>query len=173
VKHIRFYILSLTLLFLGCATTPPRPNPNVAERAIVQSILGELCRAVINIQGLSARGNSAAINEHFSANEGWLALIETSLRTDIEGTVSPSATLLGPIIPGLLVPKGGTAGSYNASAGAFFDQIATTLRDGQRYVVLDTLLKSPDVCPQSGTNEYLAYLDFDQASCQTASLFRQ
>jgi hypothetical protein len=155
VKHLRFYILSLTLLFLGCATTPPRPNPNVAERAIVQSILGELCRAVINIQGLSARGNSAAINEHFSANEGWLALIETSLRTDIEGTVSPSATLLGPIIPGLLVPKGGTAGSYNASAGAIFDQIATTFETEKDMLYLIRSLRVQMFAPSPARTNIL------------------
>src|ERR1700686_3218120 len=141
----------------GCATTPPRPNPNVVEREIVQNVLGELCRAVINIQGLAAQRNPAAVRNHFFANDGWLALIETTLKTDIDGTVSPSATLVGPIIPGLLVPKGGTAGSYNAGVGGLVDQTATTLRDDKRYVVLEALMKDRSLCPQKGTEEYLAY----------------
>jgi hypothetical protein len=151
-------VLTITIFFLfGCTTIPPRPNPNVVEREIVENILGELCRAVISIRGLAAQHDQAAVGEHFAANDGWLVLVESSLKTDLEGSVSPSVTWVGPIIPGLLIPKGGTAGTYNLGIGGTIDQTSTTLRDDKRYVVLDTLMKDTHLCPQPGTDEYLAY----------------
>jgi hypothetical protein len=146
---LRSVALLLTLTIAGCATTPPRPNPSVVEREIVKSILSEMCAAVINIQGLAVKGNPAAFNEHFAPNSGWMAAIETNLKTDIEGSASPSFTLLGPFLPALLVGKGGTAGSYNASVGGTLDQTASVLRDNKRYIVLDTLLKDVQLCPQA------------------------
>jgi hypothetical protein len=146
-------IVFLVLALASCTSSPPTPNPTVVEHDIVESVLKELCRAVISIQGVASQGNPGALNEHFRANNGWIVLIETSLKTDLEGTVNPSASLLGPIIPGLLVPKGGTAGSFGAAASATFDQTATSLRDGKRYVVLDALLNS-QLCPAPGSPEY-------------------
>jgi hypothetical protein len=163
---LRSVALLLTLTIAGCATTPPRPNPSVVEREIVKSILSEMCAAVINIQGLAVKGNPAAFNEHFAPNSGWMAAIETNLKTDIEGSASPSFTLLGPFLPALLVGKGGTAGSYNASVGGTLDQTASVLRDNKRYIVLDTLLKDVQLCPQAGSKEYFAYFE-DQAPYQS------
>jgi hypothetical protein len=143
----------------GLRIISPRPNPSVVEREIIGNVLSELCRAVINIQGLANQKDPdpAAVLNHFDPQDGWLALIETSLRTDLEGNASPSTTLLGPIIPNALVPKGGTTGSYNIGVGGSFDQTNTTLRDDKRYVVLATLMHDPALCPQVGSEEYLAY----------------
>jgi hypothetical protein len=163
---LRSVALLLTFILAGCATTPPRPNPSVVEREIVKSVLQEVCAAVINIQGLRAKGDPAAGNEHFTANNGWMAAIETSLKTDVEASGSPSFTLLGPFLPAQLVGKGGTAGSYNASVGGTLDQTASVLRDDKRYIVLDTLLKDDELCPPANSPQYLAYYE-DQASYQS------
>lgn len=152
-------IFPIILPLLGCATSPPDPNPTVVEREIVKSVLSELCATVLNIRGLAAHQNTAAMNEHFGPNDGWIAAIETNLRTDLEGSVNPSLALLGPIVPGLLVAKGATAGSFNATAGGTIDQTATTLRDNKRYLVIDALLADPVLCPPKNTPAYMAYYD--------------
>jgi hypothetical protein len=148
----------LALFMVGaCTTAPPRPNPSVVEREIVKSILGEVCASVLNVQGYYARTGSGTGIPHFSPNEGWIVTIETSLSTAIEGSASPTASLNGPIIPGLLVPKGGTSGSFGVGGLATFDQTATALRDDKRYVVLDTLMNDPTLCPSRNTEFYAAY----------------
>jgi hypothetical protein len=147
----------------GCTSTPPKPNPTVVEREIVKSVLKELCVAVLNIQGGYAAGDPNLVREHLKANDGWIAEIETNLKTDEEASANPSATLVGPIIPGLLVPKGGTAGSYNLAAGGTIDQTATTLRDNKHYLVVQSLLADPELCPPTGTPAYNAYYNENAA----------
>jgi hypothetical protein len=147
------------LSVVGCTSTLPSPNPSVVEKEIVQSTLKELCAAVLNIQGLHSEGNSSVRGQHLSPNDGWIAEIETSLRTDFEAAVNPSATLIGPILPAALVPKGGTAGSYNAAVGGTMDQTATTLRDNKHYLVVQALMNDPEVCPPAGTPLYNAYFE--------------
>ncbi|MGP0093059.1 MAG: hypothetical protein ACLPKB_24420 [Xanthobacteraceae bacterium] len=146
-------ILFSSLVVGGCASVPPGPNPNVIEREIVKSSLSELCAAVLNIKGMNKDPKEA--DKYFSSNDGWIASIETSLRTDAEASVSPSVTLVGPVIPGLLIPKGGTAGSYNVAAGGTIDSTATSLRDAKHYLVLESLLTDPELCPESRRQAYL------------------
>jgi hypothetical protein len=134
-------VLLAALFVASCSSSPPTPNPSVNEREIVGSILQELCAAVLNLRGKNPT--------HFAADEGWMAAIETNLKTDVEASASPSATLLGPIIPGLLVPKGATAGSYNLAAGGTIDQTATTLRDDKHYIIVELLLSDSLSCPNS------------------------
>ncbi len=134
-------LVLLTLFVAGCSSSPPTPNPSVNEREIVGSILQELCAAVLNLRRTDPT--------HFPANEGWMGAIETSLKTDMEASASPSATLLGPIVPGVLVAKGATAGSYNLAAGGSIDQTATALRDDKHYILLELLLSDSNSCPNS------------------------
>jgi hypothetical protein len=155
--RVLFFCLTFAIGLGGCSASPPQPNPTVVEREVVKSILKELCVSVLRIQGGFAAGDPNLQHEHLAANDGWIAAIETSLKTDEEASANPSATLLGPIIPGGLVPKGATAGTYNAAVGGTIDQTATTLRDNKHYLVIQSLLNDEEVCPPKGTDYYNAF----------------
>jgi hypothetical protein len=156
---VRRYIpLFITLILSACATTLPGPNPTVVEKDIIRSTLNELCAAILYIRSEAKRHPAAGTNRifnQFEDNEGWIASVQVNLQTDVEASLAPSATLTGPILPGLLVPKGGGAGTFSAGiGGTLFDQTSTVLRQNTHYAVIATLLNDEVLCP---TSERLAY----------------
>jgi hypothetical protein len=83
------------VVLAGRASAPPTPNPAVVLREIVQTILGGLRRVVLTIRGHAADGARAATSSRFASDDGWLALIETNLKTGTQKNASLSATLIG------------------------------------------------------------------------------
>jgi hypothetical protein len=158
---MRYALFAFTISFglLGCVSNPPAPNPSVVENEIIRSSVTELCAAILNVQGAAQAGYLGVQREHFTANDGWIAEVETSLRTDLEAVISPSATLMGPILPASLVGKGGSAGTYNAAVGGSMDQTATIIRDNKHYLVVESLLQDQELCFPKDTPLYHVYHD--------------
>jgi hypothetical protein len=144
------FACATALLLAGCASSPPRPDSQVTDEKIVHAVLNELYCAVKLGQNERPPDNDPLHYDGiFSYNEDWVALIDLSLSTALEGSVSPEVTMVAPF--NALVSKilGAAASSYNLSIGASVDQTATTLRDNKFLIDINQLLykwKNPPIC---------------------------
>jgi hypothetical protein len=124
---------AVALFFLAsCTTYPPRPNAKVSVPIIADSVLNELNCAVRDLRDWNK-------TYAFNPNDDWTALVDLSLQASIEGSVSPSISLLGPFNSVKATSSGATVGSYTAAFGASFDQTRTSLRDYKFYVDINKL----------------------------------
>lgn len=149
VRILSLAAFSLALFLLAsCTTYPPRPNAKVSVPIIADSVLNELNCAVRDLR-------IEYPNYGFNPNDTWSALVDLSLQASIEGSVSPSISLLGPFNSVKAISPGATVGSYTAAFGAGFDQTRTSLRDYKVYIDINSL-SANDCYPSYEKGIYLA-----------------
>jgi hypothetical protein len=125
---------------VGCTTSPPTPNATVSVTTISYSILAELYCAVKDLKDKDFQDGYRP----FTDSEKWLATIDLFLSTAIDGSASPSVSVIGPfnLAKSLLPTVAANQNSFTGAVGASFDQTRTNLREYKVYIFIPYLLNS-------------------------------
>jgi hypothetical protein len=134
----RHYLLTAiaALCLSGCTTSPPRPNAAVNAEQITYAVISEFYCAVRNLKSQRL--------QVFNQQDQWILAVELNLSAAIEGSVSPSVSLLGPLNAAKALPTGQTANGFTVALGATLDQTRTNARDYKVYIDVNHLMNEPD-----------------------------
>ncbi|HTC06162.1 MAG TPA: hypothetical protein VK749_22335 [Xanthobacteraceae bacterium] len=138
------YLFAATagLCLFGCTTSMPRPNAAVNAEQITYAVISEFYCAVQDL-----RDHNFQV---FNPKDQWILAVELNLSAAIEGSVSPSVSLLGPLNAVKALPTGQTANSFTTAIGASLDQTRTNARDYKIYIDVNRLMYMPGSTGSSG-----------------------